>query len=678
MSFAHPNFLWAFAVLLIPILVHLFNFRRYKTIYFSSLQFLKKVDKETNATKTIKHYLILALRLLAFICLVLAFAQPYIPSSANSKSDKNILAVYLDNSFSMSAKGTNGDLLNHAKETLRKTVEQQVKSQQYILVTNELGGIEHRVLSASELLDRIETINLSPTSRPLLQPLRSMRNFLTNEGYNGNIQFLTLSDMQRNNELQTKELDTSASFNFLSFSPQNTQNLFIDSVWFEEPFQRKGLNSKLNIRVVNFSNADLTNVEIQLTLGTIKRQALVDIDAKQKEIVSINFTNKDSGMQSGKVTVTDDQLYFDNTFYFSFSVEESLNITIINEGKSSGFVEKVFKTDDFYNINNLGSDRLKNGDFSSADLIVLNGLNTIPSGLRTKLNQLSKQGKSICVIPGSSPDKNTYNQLLKSFGLPIINTEINQALRINEIATDYAFFDGIFDKKVDNIRMPPLQKHFSSSIYTAVNYLPLIKLENNDPIFVSTSGRQKTYMFYSSADKDFNDFSQSALFSALLLKIGKLSQTKQDLFLTLGTAQNYTTKIEMSQDEKVELLNGEVRFIPEMSYSDGILDISIEKTSENQSVVAGEYTMLYKNDPVGNVALNYNREESKLEYYSEKEISNYLNMLNVTKTNFQRLDDFDDIQQLSIENSNEYWRILLTLSLVFLIVEMLVVTRWKR
>jgi hypothetical protein len=616
--------------------------------------------------------------LLAFACLVLAFAQPYIPSSADSKSDKNILAVYLDNSFSMSAKGTNGDLLNHAKETLRKTVEQQSKSQQYILVTNELAGIEHRVLTATELLDRIETINLSPISRPLLQPLRSMRNFLTNEGYNGNIQFLTLSDMQRNHELETKELDTAANYTFLGYSPQVKQNLYIDSVWFEEPFQRKGLNSKLNIRVVNFSNSDLTNVEIQLSLGKIKRQALVDINAKQKEIVSINFTNKNTGVQSGKVTVTDDQLYFDNTFFFSYSVEESLNITIINEEKSSGFVEKVYNTDDFYNITSLASDRLKNGDLSSADLIVLNGLNSISSGLRTKLDQLSKQGKSICVIPGSSPDKNTYNQLLKSFSLPLIKSEVKQALRVNAIATDYAFFDGVFDKKVDNIRMPPLQKHFSSSVYTSANYLPLIQLENNDPLFVNTSGKQNIYMFYSPADDDFNDFSQSALFSALLLKIGQLSQTQQDLFLTIGSSQNYTTRIEMSQDEKVELSNGNVRFIPEMSYSDGMLDISIEKTSENQSVVSGVYEMLCKGELLSEVALNYNRNESKLEYYSEKDIKNYLNQLNVTKTNFETLDDFEDIHQLSIENANEYWRILLTLSLVFLILEMLIVTRWKR
>src|SRR5690554_6632426 len=120
MNFAYPNILYLLLLLIIPIIIHVFNFRRYKKLYFSSLQFIKKVEKETNATKNIRHYIILACRMLAFTALILAFAQPYIPTSEQSKSHESLIPIYLDNSFSMSAKGTNGDLLNQAKTTVQQ------------------------------------------------------------------------------------------------------------------------------------------------------------------------------------------------------------------------------------------------------------------------------------------------------------------------------------------------------------------------------------------------------------------------------------------------------------------------------------------------------------------------------------------------------------------------------
>ncbi|MCF8416015.1 MAG: BatA domain-containing protein [Crocinitomicaceae bacterium] len=114
MKFVHPEFLWAFAVLAIPVIIHLFNFRKYKVLYFPSLSFLKFVDQQTRSTQKLKHYLVLALRLLAFSLLIFAFAQPFIPAESSTKGGKPVIALYLDNSFSMTAKGTEGELISEA------------------------------------------------------------------------------------------------------------------------------------------------------------------------------------------------------------------------------------------------------------------------------------------------------------------------------------------------------------------------------------------------------------------------------------------------------------------------------------------------------------------------------------------------------------------------------------
>ena len=83
MKFLYPQFLYALAVVAIPIILHLFNFKKFKTVYFSNVRFLKEVKQQTKAKSELKHILILLSRILALSSLVLAFAQPYVPKTWN-------------------------------------------------------------------------------------------------------------------------------------------------------------------------------------------------------------------------------------------------------------------------------------------------------------------------------------------------------------------------------------------------------------------------------------------------------------------------------------------------------------------------------------------------------------------------------------------------------------------
>ena len=79
MNFVYPAFLYALSLIAIPIIIHLFNFRRYRTVYFTNVKFLKEIKEETAVQSRLKHWLVLISRILAIIFLVLAFAQPIIP-----------------------------------------------------------------------------------------------------------------------------------------------------------------------------------------------------------------------------------------------------------------------------------------------------------------------------------------------------------------------------------------------------------------------------------------------------------------------------------------------------------------------------------------------------------------------------------------------------------------------
>ena len=125
-QFLYPSFLWATGLLALPIFIHLFNFRRPKKIVFSDIRFLKQIAIETKKQKQVKHLLILAMRMLMLFFLVMAFAQPFIPTESSSSSGEQLVSVYLDNSYSMSLNGERASLLEEAKNKARLLADAMV------------------------------------------------------------------------------------------------------------------------------------------------------------------------------------------------------------------------------------------------------------------------------------------------------------------------------------------------------------------------------------------------------------------------------------------------------------------------------------------------------------------------------------------------------------------------
>ncbi|WP_107037477.1 BatA domain-containing protein [Brumimicrobium mesophilum] len=678
MNFVYPNILYFLLLLIIPIIIHLFNFRRYKKLYFSSLQFIKKVEKETNATKNLRHYLILTCRMLAFTALIFAFAQPYIPTSTQAKSYENLIPIYLDNSFSMSAKGSNGSLLNQGKTTVQQIADAYPKGQRYLLVTNALNGTEHRVITRSELQDKLEYVNLSPISRAITNPLESMKEYLNSISYDGNSHYYVISDFQKRNLTETRPaIDTAANYSFLQLTPQINRNLYIDSIWFEQPFQRVNTNNTLNIRVQNTGNEKLTNVELNLNVGGTKRQTLTDLEANNSTIVAMNYTDKSTGIKEGIIELMDENLYFDNRFHFTYKVEESINILIINDENSTPLPGMVYETDDFYDIEETSVAQLKTNLLSEADLIVLNGLSNISSGIQTQLKQLATNGIHVLIIPSPEFNMTSYNNLLSSFQLPLFGKATSQEIRIGKISSELDFFIGMFDGNVDNIRMPPLTNYISSSTYSNANFNTLIQYENGMPLLVEQAKGKNVYALYSPVDPNFNNFGKSALFSSLLLRVGEKSQGQLPLSLTIGSSNNYRIKMKGQNESALILKQKDAEFIPEITKNVGFTSISVRNSIDNQSINDGVYSILNDGKTLGKLALNYNRYESDMSYASENEITNYFKSINVSKLNTAGISALSDIQQLTLKKPNEFWRILLILALTFFLLEMLILIFWK-
>ena len=82
MSFNSPWLLWALFAASIPIIIHLVNRWRHRSIPWAAMEFLLRAARETRGTKKLLHYLILALRVMAAAALVTALRGPCLEASS--------------------------------------------------------------------------------------------------------------------------------------------------------------------------------------------------------------------------------------------------------------------------------------------------------------------------------------------------------------------------------------------------------------------------------------------------------------------------------------------------------------------------------------------------------------------------------------------------------------------
>lgn len=138
-------------------------------MYFTNVRFLREVKEQTTARNRLKHLLVLLCRLLALAFLVFAFAQPFLPQTANTVAQgSRAVSVYIDNSFSMQARTQNDvQLLDKAKLKAREIANAYGPEDRFQLLTNDFEGKHQRLVGKDEFLANLDEVQLSPNVQTL-------------------------------------------------------------------------------------------------------------------------------------------------------------------------------------------------------------------------------------------------------------------------------------------------------------------------------------------------------------------------------------------------------------------------------------------------------------------------------------------------------------------------------
>ena len=314
MSLTHPAFLFALFALLIPIIIHLFNFRRFKRLVFPNVRFLKEVELQTRSRNKLKHLLVLLSRLAAITALVLAFCRPFIPLTDQDtlQGDKHI-AIYLDNSFSMELENEKGSLFRQAKEQVRSLVNSIGRTDRFLLVTNDFAPEHQRLISATELLEYLDDVKPSPVQRSLGEVAARVQDIFRKQGAQ-NQRLFVFSDMQKQMfDLEPAKIDSSLDVSLLYMQSQGQGNVYIDTVSFYSPLRSAQTPEELRIKVVNSSAKDIKGLPLKLSInGVQKAIGSMDIAAFSSSDSILKFSNENSGWMKGRVTIEDHPIVFDD------------------------------------------------------------------------------------------------------------------------------------------------------------------------------------------------------------------------------------------------------------------------------------------------------------------------------------------------------------------------------
>lgn len=674
MKFEHPGFLFAFLLLAIPIIIHLFNFRRYKTLYFSSIQFLKQVDEETKSVQKLKHLLVLITRILAFSALILAFAQPYLPVDKNSKQGTvPVLAIYLDNSFSMTLKGTEGELISEAREQARKLINQTSEGTRILLVTNEMSGLEQRLVSKADAIDRLDQIKVSSLVRNTGEVLNWMRDELEKEAANhqeiGSKQFVILSDFQKNSsDLAKLQADSVNYYYPIQFVPQVFSNVYIDSVWFNDPNFKVDVNNELNIRVKNIGNQDLASVELNVEINETKRSAFVEIEANQETVVAINYSDLKPGIKKGVARINDKQLYFDDDYFFSYEVKKNASILIVNGENAVSNIAQVYRLDSYYQVTEVSENSITQDVLKGKNLVVINGMNDISTGFSSTIFDFVNQGGALAIFPGEKINANSWNQILVKLNMPTMGAVQSEGVKIKSIQDKDAFFKGVFEKKPNNLNLPLQNKIYRTNNHSKSNSLNLILLQNGSPLLVRSNSNYTVFLFGSSLAPSFGNLTSNALFSTIVLRMAEMSQARLPLSLTIGSDSKFPIFNAPKTESPVHIKNEEIDFIPSVEKLNQIDYISIAGPSSHV-LQSGLYEIINEK-LLGSIALNYNRQESHINAYKISEIKDLFAEKEVLNVKTTSISQGQSLNMTDLDKPVEYWRIFLILAIVFLLAEM--------
>ncbi|MEN8798438.1 MAG: BatA domain-containing protein [Flavobacteriaceae bacterium] len=634
MQFKYPELLWALLLLLIPVLVHLFQLRKFKKTAFTNVSLLKKVQAQTRKSRTLKKWLLLFSRMLLFTALIFSFAQPFWASDT-ALIEKDTV-IYIDDSFSMQARSESSDLL---QEAIQDLIREFPPDRELSLFTND-----HTFEQVTPAGIQNELLGLKHSFRQLdLQEVLLKARSLFHSRPGSTKELWVISDFQQSMYKPTDSFPDT-DIHLVHLRPQPLSNISLDSV-----FISNTTPTQLELKAVISSSGKVENTPISIwNKDQLIAKTAVKFDDNGRS--EVDFSLPKNTVIDGKIQLNDTGLAYDNQLYFNINAKSKIKILIVGD-ISAEFLRRIFQANES-DLTLHTPDNLNYTSIDQQDLIVLNQIERIPSSLQNALASFYNDGGSLVVIPGITANLASYNDWLGDRFGTYFTEFIDTEQLITTITFDHPLYKNVFEKSVSNFQYPKVSGYYKTRSRTAA----ILRYQNGDPFLMGGEG---LYLFTAPIDPKNSNFRNSPLIVPSFYNIGTSSLNLPSLQHVLSSSTRIDIPVALQSDEIVKVVKNDYEFIPlQQSFSNRTTLNFEEYPSED-----GIFDIVLKDSIVSKISFNYPRTESDLRY---ADLSN-APVASINEDIPGLIADMQDRNKLQ-----ELWQWFIILALLFVLTEVLV------
>jgi hypothetical protein len=601
MGFLFPVVFWGLLLLAIPILIHLFRFRRYKVIHFSRIAWLQNLVNREQSSRKLKHYLILASRLLGLLFLIIAFSQPFRFSSDNDdRFQGNTRIIFIDNSQSMMA----GDGQKSAWTTAQESADMLIRSfpedARWLILSHNLDPRAFEEVQSSEALQRILELRRTYAHTSWQEVFKQIE---TAKMSSEVIESFIISDFQYDESLE--EVDQLSGISAIRVGGgASIETVSVDSLWFNPP-GAVGQILEVEVKLVNYGKEEVRDMLVELRLNDSLRAAQrVSIGANAQVNLSLSTTIQRAGLHRGSVRIDDFPVVYDDELFFHFRVAEAVPVSLITANSPSSRVLKAILSDAAFSTNVQTAGSLSPADIRSSSVIFLHSLDDIPGGL---LDPIMESGaRLVIVMPQANVLPAGYQRLFDRLQIPTSDLtwqRTPEPVLVSGIKWDDPLFRGVFARKEDKPEVPSISGYWNFSASQAT-----LKLANGVPVLFKSprSSGQEVYIWSAPFDAPHSNLHDHAILVPLIHNLALFTAGSQRVFRWIGEESVALYRL---QEKDVQL---SVDFPHQGLYSPSqrLRGLFSEVYWDDKPSVPGVYSLMQNSKIIGFEAFNASRSQS--------------------------------------------------------------------
>lgn len=622
MGFLYPLFLIAGISLVIPLLIHLFNLRRYKKMDFPSLRFLRVHTVQNKKMSRTRRKLLLLARLLCLAFVVLAFAQPVWKNSKSASGGRHAWVVYIDNSLSMTMQQGQQRLIDLAKQSAIDWISAQQDGAEFVLLTNEdLNNT--RLYTRSEIIQAIQKIDQSAvvvTADAFIQALAGIKEQLFLNG----LSCVVFSDMQRNAWAEGNELKVEDGIELLmyavSFEQGTIHNVYVDTVLLLE----QAYDPSVPVPVVTDlrSTGGKHQIDFQLIVdGTPQTSRVIVFEETDMVLSDTSMIHLSSGKWSTiEARFQSTTLSFDDEYYLTTTIPVHDNVIVFNEGVSNPYLTSAFAARRGVLPLQRAVGIPLNLPSAQMSLIAFQGLTKISPELGKEIRKLLEEGNSILTCFGKGASPSALNAGLQEIGALRVTGIDTQMQQVVDLQVAHPLIRDVLQSTSDNIQLPYSRYGYKIKAGITAGGQDLLRFRDGAP-FISQYqiGSGKLYIIATPLDISAGNLPTSYLFAPVIHKMTVNGGESHEYAIEAGQSEPIfiPSSGNRSQADVISLQKGDYRFVPRQQAKGMGTQVFIPEDIAQ----AGFYQV---HNPLGEdvvVGINFSRKESAIAPAHQDEIN---------------------------------------------------------